>query len=105
MAEDTFFNVQETACMVIDNCFRIVTAITSKAVMSEYDAIILGAGFAGIYQLYKLRSQGLRCLVIDQAGDVCGTWYWNLHPGAMSHTGAQCTRPLQLYSLADTARP
>lgn len=51
-----------------------------------YDAVIVGAGFAGIYQLYRLRKLGLRCLVIDQAGDVGGTWYWNLYPGAMSDT-------------------
>ncbi|KAK3686485.1 hypothetical protein LTR37_019770 [Vermiconidia calcicola] len=51
-----------------------------------FDAIIVGAGFAGIYQLYKLRNLGLKCLVIDQAGDVGGTWYWNLYPGAMSDT-------------------
>lgn len=40
----------------------------------HFDAIIVGAGFAGIYQLYALRNIGLRCLVIDQAGDVGGTW-------------------------------
>nr|OQO27341.1 hypothetical protein B0A51_07595 [Rachicladosporium sp. CCFEE 5018] len=54
--------------------------------MEHYDAVIVGAGFAGIYQLYLLRAQGLKCLVIDQAGDVGGTWYWNLYPGAMSDT-------------------
>ena len=56
--------------------------------MSEsFDAVIVGAGFAGIYQLHKLRSLGLKCVVIDQAGDVGGTWYWNLYEGAMSDTG------------------
>lgn len=39
-----------------------------------FDAIIVGAGFAGIYQLKALRDVGLECLVIDQAGDVGGTW-------------------------------
>jgi cation diffusion facilitator CzcD-associated flavoprotein CzcO len=38
-----------------------------------YDAVIVGAGFAGIYQLYSLRNIGLNCLVIDQAGGVGGT--------------------------------
>ncbi|GIZ40240.1 hypothetical protein CKM354_000358800 [Cercospora kikuchii] len=51
-----------------------------------YDAVIVGAGFGGIYQLYRLRKLGLKCLVIDQAGGVGGTWYWNLYPGAMSDT-------------------
>lgn len=39
-----------------------------------YDAVIVGAGFGGIYQLYRLRKLGLKCLVIDQAGGVGGTW-------------------------------
>lgn len=42
----------------------------------NYDAIIVGCGFAGIFQLKRLRDDlGLRCLCIDQAGDVGGTWY------------------------------
>lgn len=53
----------------------------------QYDAIIVGAGFSGIYVLKALRDDvGLKCLCIDQAGDVGGTWYWNLYPGAMSDT-------------------
>ncbi|KAM0723754.1 hypothetical protein Q7P37_000744 [Cladosporium fusiforme] len=54
--------------------------------MSSYDAVVIGAGFGGIYQLQTLRSLGLKCLVVDQAGDVGGTWYHNLYPGAMSDT-------------------
>ena len=42
----------------------------------NFDAVIVGAGFSGIHQLYALRNIGLNCLVIDQAGDVGGTWYW-----------------------------
>lgn len=45
----------------------------------SYDAIIIGAGFSGIYQLYRLRQIGLKVLLIDKAGDVGGTWYWNLY--------------------------
>ena len=43
-----------------------------------YDAIIVGAGFSGIHMIYRLNKLGLKCLVIDQASDVGGTWYWNL---------------------------
>src|ERR1700679_1215119 len=50
------------------------------------DALIVGAGFGGIYQLYRLREMGLSAKVIDVAGDVGGTWYWNRYPGAMSDT-------------------
>ncbi|KAF2485532.1 hypothetical protein BDY17DRAFT_322366 [Neohortaea acidophila] len=50
----------------------------------SFDAICVGAGFAGIHMSYRLRELGLKFLVIDQAGDVGGTWFWNLYPGAMS---------------------
>lgn len=42
----------------------------------EIDALVVGAGFGGIYQLYKLKELGLSVKVIDFAGDVGGTWYW-----------------------------
>ncbi len=47
-----------------------------------YDVIVVGAGFAGLYALYKLRRQGLNVLVVDAADGVGGTWYWNRYPGA-----------------------
>lgn len=48
------------------------------------DALIVGAGFGGIYQTKKLVDQGLNVKAIDMAEDVGGTWYWNHYPGAMS---------------------
>ena len=52
-----------------------------------YDAIIVGAGFAGLYQLICLRDQlELNCLVIETGDDVGGTWYWNRYPGARCDT-------------------
>ena len=39
------------------------------------DAVILGAGVAGLYQLHQLRTQGLQVLAIDSASDVGGTWF------------------------------
>jgi cation diffusion facilitator CzcD-associated flavoprotein CzcO len=50
------------------------------------DALVVGAGFGGIYQLYALLKLRLNVKVIDAAGDVGGTWYWNRYPGAMSDT-------------------
>lgn len=50
----------------------------------EVDALVVGAGFGGIYQLYTLRKLGFSVKVIDRAGGVGGTWYWNRYPGAMS---------------------
>ena len=46
------------------------------------DALVVGAGFAGLYMLHKLRTLGLRARVIEAADDVGGTWYWNRYPGA-----------------------
>ncbi len=48
----------------------------------QYDAIVVGAGIAGLYQLNRLREMGLKVRVFDAAGSVGGTWYWNCYPGA-----------------------
>ena len=47
-----------------------------------FDAVIIGAGFSGLYMLQKLRSLGMRVHVIEAASDVGGTWWWNRYPGA-----------------------
>jgi cation diffusion facilitator CzcD-associated flavoprotein CzcO len=47
-----------------------------------YDAIIIGAGIAGMYQLYRLRELGLSVRVFETGSGVGGTWYWNRYPGA-----------------------
>ena len=48
----------------------------------ELDAVVVGAGFAGLYMLYRLRGQGLDVQVLEAGDDVGGTWYWNRYPGA-----------------------
>jgi len=48
----------------------------------RFDAVIIGAGFAGMYMLHALREQGFRARVFEVATDVGGTWYWNRYPGA-----------------------
>ncbi len=48
----------------------------------QYDAVIVGAGVAGLYQLYQLRERGLKVRAYDAASGVGGTWYWNRYPGA-----------------------
>jgi cyclohexanone monooxygenase len=50
--------------------------------VEAYDAVVVGAGFAGMYMLHRLRGQGLKVRVYEQGGDVGGTWYWNRYPGA-----------------------
>ena len=48
----------------------------------EYDAIIIGAGMSGMYQLLRLRELGMRVRVLEAGTGVGGTWYWNRYPGA-----------------------
>src|SRR6201992_3540329 len=48
----------------------------------SYDVVVVGAGFAGMYMLHRLRGLGLSVRVYEQGGDVGGTWYWNRYPGA-----------------------
>jgi cation diffusion facilitator CzcD-associated flavoprotein CzcO len=48
----------------------------------ELDAVVVGAGFSGLYMLYELRRKGLAVKVFEAGGDVGGTWYWNKYPGA-----------------------
>lgn len=58
-------------------------ADTATIEETDYDAVVVGAGFAGLYLLHRLRDQmGLSVLVIEKADDVGGTWYWNRYPGA-----------------------
>ncbi len=48
----------------------------------EFDAVVVGAGVAGLYLLYRFRALGLTTQVLEAGGDVGGTWYWNRYPGA-----------------------
>lgn len=48
----------------------------------KLDALIVGAGFSGLYMLHKLRQQGFSARVIEAASGVGGTWFWNRYPGA-----------------------
>jgi cation diffusion facilitator CzcD-associated flavoprotein CzcO len=56
--------------------------VVEKHSRESYDAIVVGAGLAGLYQLYRLRELGLRTRVIEAADGVGGTWFWNRYPGA-----------------------
>ena len=62
------------------------TAKNSRALIPEanldFDAIVIGAGVAGLYQLYRLRNLGMRVQLFEAGTGVGGTWYWNRYPGA-----------------------
>jgi cation diffusion facilitator CzcD-associated flavoprotein CzcO len=59
-----------------------VTASTATSPAIDYDAIVIGAGLSGMYQLYRLRELGMRVRVFEAGTNVGGTWYWNRYPGA-----------------------
>ena len=48
----------------------------------DFDAVVIGAGAAGLYMLHRLRGLGLRARAFEQGDGVGGTWYWNRYPGA-----------------------
>ncbi len=57
-------------------------AASRPAVTDDFDVVIVGAGFAGMYMLHRLRQLGLSAIVFETATGVGGTWYWNRYPGA-----------------------
>ena len=52
----------------------------------DVDAVVIGAGFAGLYMLHRLRNMGLSVRVFERGSGVGGTWYWNRYPGARCDT-------------------
>jgi cyclohexanone monooxygenase len=60
-----------------------MSAQPSAAAKAEtYDVVVVGAGFAGMYMLHRLRGLGMTARVYEQGSGVGGTWYWNRYPGA-----------------------
>ena len=49
---------------------------------TRLDVVIVGAGFGGMYAVYKFREMGLKIQAFEAGGDVGGVWYWNRYPGA-----------------------
>ena len=60
----------------------VAQAIDRELAPVELDAIVVGAGFAGLYALHRLRGLGLSVRVLEQGEAIGGTWYWNRYPGA-----------------------
>ena len=50
--------------------------------LGELDVLIVGAGFAGLYMLHRLRSAGLEAIAYEAGSGIGGTWFWNRYPGA-----------------------
>ncbi len=57
--------------------------MNTNAKSEFFDAIVIGAGFLGLYQLHRLRDDlCLNAIILEQGEGVGGTWYWNRYPGA-----------------------
>ena len=56
--------------------------MTPTTPAEEFDVVVVGAGFAGMYMLHRLRADGRSVRVIEAGDGVGGTWYWNRYPGA-----------------------
>jgi cation diffusion facilitator CzcD-associated flavoprotein CzcO len=61
-------------------------SLNSHGEQVDYDAVIIGAGFAGIRMLHELRTRGLTVRVLEKGYGPGGTWHWNRYPGAHSDT-------------------
>jgi cation diffusion facilitator CzcD-associated flavoprotein CzcO len=57
-------------------------ATTPERTATEFDVIVVGAGFGGIFALHHLRELGFSVRVLEMGDGVGGTWYWNRYPGA-----------------------
>ena len=67
---------------------------TNPARNETIDAVIVGAGFAGLYMLHELRGMNMTACIVESGSDVGGTWYWNRYPGA------RCDVESALYSYS-----
>ena len=66
------------------------TKRTGEGAIEDLDVIIVGAGFAGLYLLDRLRGMGMSVQVFEASDGLGGVWYWNCYPGAASILPAQC---------------
>jgi NADPH-dependent 2,4-dienoyl-CoA reductase/sulfur reductase-like enzyme len=77
---------RNAACQIKENIREpiFMSAMPSAAARptETYDVVVVGAGFAGMYMLHRLRGQGMTARVFEQGSGVGGTWYWNRYHGA-----------------------
>src|SRR5215471_6435791 len=61
----------------------------NKMISQDFDAVVVGGGFAGLYMLHRLRQLGLSARVFEAGDGVGGTWFWNRYPGARCDVESQ----------------
>jgi cation diffusion facilitator CzcD-associated flavoprotein CzcO len=69
--------------------------MSQSAHPEQLDALVVGAGFSGLYQLHRLRELGFKVKIYEAAPALGGVWYWNCYPGARCDTYG----PLYQFSL------
>lgn len=76
-------SLRERSVADLGNGGLTVGEIHAKGLLNDpLDVVVVGAGFAGMYLLHRLRSENFSVRVLEAADDVGGTWYWNRYPGA-----------------------
>ena len=68
--------------VVLDPMLEKNSVQQNAPISADADAIIIGAGISGMYQLIRLRELGMKLKVFEAGSDLGGTWYWNRYPGA-----------------------
>ena len=68
--------------MALDSNSADLTNASLDSSFTDVDVVVVGAGFAGMYMLHRLRSLGYTAQVFESGTGVGGTWYWNRYPGA-----------------------
>src|SRR3546814_556670 len=92
---------QGRLCNSESHCQAIECRIMTDRILPDYDAVIVGAGFSGIYLLHKVREAGFNVLLVDAAGDPGGIWHWNCYPGARVDSQI----PLYEFSIPEVWKP
>src|SRR4051812_38923035 len=77
-----FFTLLDLVPASAEGLDFVVEAVDRALARHELDVLVVGAGFAGLYALHRLRGLGLGVRVLEQGAGVGGTWYWNRYPGA-----------------------
>lgn len=71
--------------------FNVKESLSEDSSLEKLDALVIGAGIAGLYQLYKLREIGLKVRAYEKGKGLGGVWFWNRYPGA------RCDSPSESY--------
>jgi cyclohexanone monooxygenase len=93
-ANEQYVEVTAEFSLYVDDPY-VEPGFTREALFDEVDVAIIGGGFGGLLMGARLRQAGVeRIRLIEKAGDVGGTWYWNRYPGAMCDVESYVYLPL-----------